>query len=747
MPVKKDIILTWLKRIQNSELSVSQFFSQYTVPFSRSQYFVYKKKLAESGIDGLVDQRINGGNRKINRSEEAFLQGYVAGGGSIIPEDIQKLLKNQFNCEVTLTTIKRKLGKIVPNQPLAKIGRPLSKSAKIMYNPLGGFELLVAIAYYLEWPQRTTDAITHALDELKTEALNQNCQQVDLEGRNRLGQFTSSYNQRLDVRKNRFASVSEKRKHKNWTSLKLIQALDHTISKKSLAVLSLPIVTGNGRVRTVNLAQGQSLGHFCGFNYKQETLSRFLSELKYLGVSSFLLSELPKFWRKCWGSEFNKHSGPLLCYYIDGNTKALWSSERVKQNKVTMLGRVMGCLEQVFVHDGLGNPIYFETYSGHAPVGEYVLSLFEKIETTILEVPSSNTHVLRVLIMDSANNSVKTIRAFAAQDKYHFITPLDSNQFKEQRERRRSYPVRYSSGDAMLRDTEIELEDSAETGYLISVRAVLIDWDNGKRTVLITNIPNQKVDAHEIVSSYFRRWPAEELQFREQKATVSLNRVAGYGKKEVENKRVKEALNKLEIKKNFFTNKLAKPLEKINHHNEKIAKLIPKERRLRAKTTITDGKRVVPNEIRTQFEKCRQKIRHHELAIKAIETTYSKDLATLRKTSKEWLRLQGKETVFEADVELDQILTYYRASLVHICAYFIKHFLGGESISMVMFFHRVVQLEARIIDTNNERNVVLQNNQQDPVMMASLASALEKLNLLAIRGNNKKIYRFQIDQS
>ena len=65
--------------------------------------------------------------------------------------------------------------------------------------------------------------------------------------------------------------------------------------------------------------------------------------------------------------------------------KALWSKKRVKQNKVTMLGRVMGCMEQVFVHDSYGRPVYFETYSGHAPVGEYVLSLFEKIEQSLQE--------------------------------------------------------------------------------------------------------------------------------------------------------------------------------------------------------------------------------------------------------------------------------------------------------------------------------------------------------------------------
>ncbi len=99
----------------------------------------------------------------------------------------------------------------------------------------------------------------------------------------------------------------------------------------------------------------------------------------------------------------------------------------------------------------------------------------------------------RALIVDSVNNSVKTIRAFAAQEKYYFITPLDNNQFKPRKERSRSYPIRYNYGKALLRDTEIELEDSTEKGYLISVRAVKIDWDNGKCIVLITNISKKKV--------------------------------------------------------------------------------------------------------------------------------------------------------------------------------------------------------------------------------------------------------------
>ena len=38
-------ILLWLKKIGNSELSLPNFYKKYDVPFSRSQYFLYKNKL------------------------------------------------------------------------------------------------------------------------------------------------------------------------------------------------------------------------------------------------------------------------------------------------------------------------------------------------------------------------------------------------------------------------------------------------------------------------------------------------------------------------------------------------------------------------------------------------------------------------------------------------------------------------------------------------------------------------------
>jgi hypothetical protein len=95
-----------------------------------------------------------------------------------------------------------------------------------------------------------------------------------------------------------------------------------TLFRKNLALLSLPVVTANGSVRDVNLALGQALGNLCGYNYKQATIIKFMSELKYLGVAENLLRDLPVFWKQCWGKD-QSVGAKIACYYVDGNSKAV----------------------------------------------------------------------------------------------------------------------------------------------------------------------------------------------------------------------------------------------------------------------------------------------------------------------------------------------------------------------------------------------------------------------------------------
>jgi hypothetical protein len=52
--------------------------------------------------------------------------------------------------------------------------------------------------------------------------------------------------------------------------------------------------------------------------------------------------------------------------------------------------------------------------------------------------------------------------------------------------------------------------------------------------------------------------------------------------------------------------------------------------------------------------------------IKSIESEWGKDLHRLRRYEREWLRLQGKDYVYRIDVELDQIMTYFRVLSVSL---------------------------------------------------------------------------------
>jgi hypothetical protein len=263
-------------------------------------------------------------------------------------------------------------------------------------------------------------------------------------------------------------------------------------------------------------------------------------------------------------------------------------------------------------------------------------------------------------------------------------------------------------------------------------------------TVLLTNLPLKIVDASDVVWSYFRRWPAQELQFRYKKAVVSLNRVAGYGRKAIENPRALESQKKAATRIEELSRQLEKPSEQISIHENKIADLIPQERKIRAQGTIRNGKRILAQQLQQQLDGYSKKINYHKRAIKKIEKGHGDKFKLLRKHQKEWLRLQGKEKVYEIDVELDQIVTFHRVSLANLLSYFIKHFLDGACISMVMLLHRIIHLQATIEESNEARKVKLKRNDKDPEMMRKLSFALEKLNRLRIQGPRGKYMEFSL---
>jgi len=738
--VKPSEIASIVEKISNSGMSVDEYLRKHSVPFSRPQYFRYKARLTAEGLDGLRDGRSKGNHRKLTPDAEGYLRGVHQTNPRLSLQEICESLESTLGIEVDRSTVSRFLTGVGE-----QIEWPRPQEPERMFTSCGGFEIIGALALHLGWAQHTAQVILQERERFRrTAAYRKERVTRDRKGRNALGQFTGAYNRREEIRLKRFASVEEKREDKNYSRMALFQAGEFILERKCLGILALPLITLNGSTRSANGPLGNALEHFCGYNYQHDTLDKFLRELKYLGMSDLLLRDQVSFWQVHWHKLEESPSGlPFLCYYVDGNTKPLWSEKRVKQNKVTMLGRVMGCLEQVFVHDAFGHPVYLETYAGKAPVGEHILEMFEKIEDA-LEGPGPPLRVARVIVMDAASNGVTTLRAFAEQDRYHYITSLDDNQWNPRKVREEGRAKRYYYGDATLRDCLIELEDSQEKGYLVVVRAVRIDWDYGKRTVLITSLPKEAVGASMVVKAYFDRWPNEELQFRSMKSFACLNRVAGYGKMRLPDEKVQQTQKELQARITALRQRLRVPLKAIADQEESLAACIEKERRIHSQGRVADGKRVVDEEMQFILKSLSSEMAQCRRQIKSIESEWGKDLHRLRRYEKEWLRLQGKDYVYRIDVELDQIMAYFRIALVNLSSWFLGQCYERRSMSLARFLHNVLLMPAQIELTKDARHIRLERNPKDPECMDRLQPALQRLNDMNISHLDGKRIEFSM---
>jgi transposase len=731
-------IALWVKKVAKSGQSVTDYFRTHKVPFSRMQFYRYKARLGAEGISGLNDGRSQGNYRKLTPEAEGFLRGAHMQNPALSLTAMRQLLQEELGIDVGLPTVsgffKRAGEAIVWPRP----SEPERRTTQA-----GGFEIVASLALLLGWAEHTGEIIRHAVSDFQSTAAYQR-QRVSKDRKGRQdGRFTSAYNLRSDVRKQRFASVEEKRERKNYSRMVLFQVSPAIIGRKCLGILALPLTALNGGIRSANSALGNTLEHFCGFNYQHHTLDKFLRDLKYLGLAEHLLRAQVGYWQKIWRELGEKSELPFLCYYVDGNTKTLWSQKRVKKNKVTMLGRVMGCLEQVFVHDAFGHPVYLETYAGRGEMGAYVLKLMEKIEDS-LEGPGPTLTVTWVIVMDAGSNGVATLRAFAEQEQYHYITALDDNQWNPNKVRVLGRAKRYEYDKATLRDCQIELEDSRRKGYLIVVRAVRIDWDYGKTTVLITSLPQETVGPSLVVKAYFSRWPHEEQQFRAMKSFACLHRVAGYGKKKLPDEKAREKQKKFKEQIKKVKQKLAAPLEAIAGLEEQLVRALDKQRQIHSRCAIVKGRRIVNKANQVKLESLAREIAQCRKQIRSVETECSQDLKRLRKSEKQWLGLQGKDFLYKIDVELDQIMTFFRISLVNLCCWFLLECMGKTLMSLSKLLHTILMLPAEVELTNEVRRVKLRRNLKDKGTMAKLEPALQKLNALGIKHPDRRRIEFSL---
>lgn len=728
--------LELLNSVEKSKLPVKEYFATYHTPIGLRQYFRLKKRYQQNGKDGLFDQRHNGNASKISIEQVQMVHGIFADNRHLTSAELQDVLQSQWG--IKLDT--KRIDQLRRQFDLTRIKRSISTQEIAQF---AGIEIFSALAHYIGIMDHWNITIQQRLQQVE----NNNCRPADhIEARHRNGTFSASYNRLSDVRHLKFASISDKVKNKDFSRLSLYKRRASNFSRKNLALLLLPLVTNNGACRSLDKPLGNALQYACGYNYKNATIDKYLRELKYLQVAEDLINCNARFWSQFW-KQYDSTDHKLACYYIDGNVKPLWSSKRCRKGKVSMLGRVMGCLEQVLIHDCFGRPIYFRTFSGNGDLQKNALHSMEQLDELLNEGQKARCkkpYCTRALIIDSAGNAVQTLRAFSKSD-YHYISILDTNQIHTRKFKHLCPPERYRHGEAFLTDCFIELIDSKEPGYIYESRAVQVLWDNGRKSCLVTSIPKGIFDASSVVKAYFDRWPFCEKQYAMMKAATCFYQVVGYGKKVVSDENMLNKIKKLQADLQHLQHELDIPLSQISAKEQKLQALFEKERQLKEKSKIKEGIRIQSPQNQKALQTKQREIRKTQREINKIEEPFKKQFNSLRQKSKEFARIQGKRQVYHVDVELDQLLTSFRLTLANLMAFLAKIILDDSSIEMNTLIQSILFLSGTINHLPGRRKVYINRNKKDPKFMAKLEKALTRVNKLNIRHYSGRIYEFELN--
>jgi hypothetical protein len=734
-------ILELFGNVEMSDLSVKKYFATYQTPVSLAHYFRLKKHYKQFGVDALTDRRQAGNARKLDLQQEELVRGILTYTRHLTSKSLQHELRNTWEIELGQSRIDQLRRKY----QLTRIPQKIARQETV---PFAGIEIFSALVHHVGILEQWGETIRQRLEYVKQSELYQAGNHRtggDHISARRRGKFCARYNRLSTVRQKKFASIADKVKEKDFSRLSLYRTQDASLNRRNLAVLLLPLVTNNGASRSVDKPLGNALKQACGYNYKNATIDKYLRELKYLQMSSELINCNARFWSGFW-TQYDRCDHKMACYYIDGNVKPLWSSKRCRKGKVSMLGRVMGCLEQVVIHDGYGHPLYVQTFSGHADLQKHALQSMEQLAELLPEGRTNDTkptRCTRALIMDGGGNAVGTLRAFSQSD-YHYITILDTNQMKERKFKHLSARERYRYGEAELRDCVIELIDSKEPTYIYESRAVRIYWDHGSESCLVSSIPKSLFDASEVVKAYFDRWPYCEKQYAMMKAATCFYQIVGYGKKQEDDKNMLARIKKIETHLEQLHQELKTPLFQIAAKEQTLLTFVEEERQLKETSSIQDGKRIQSQRNQKALERCQRRIRKIQREMKKIEEPFKERFKILRQKSKEFARIQNKERIYRVDVELDQLLTSFRLTLANILAFLARVILDNMHIEMNTLIQSILFLSGTLEQSPDLRKVYINANTKDPKFMAELSKGLKKLNELKISHPGGAMYEFEL---
>ena len=272
---------------------------------------------------------------------------------------------------------------------------------------------------------------------------------------------------------------------------------------------------------------------------------------------------------------------------------------------------------------------------------------------------------------------------------------------------------------------------------------MIVNWDNNRKAVIVTDVPRELLGESEIVKKYFDRWPMQEKIFRDEKSGVNIHRIVGYGKKiesydkmDERHRKICETITNLKLK-------LKIPLMEIDAIEAKLTDLYQTERPLREKSIIVKGKRILSEADAVNLQECESKINKCIRQINKIKKEYKDDFNKFKKSLNEEKRIRGKDKVYRIDTELDQIMTCFKMSFVNLCSFFLNECFDGEKFELLTLMESIFELNGSASVSNDRKIIDLEMNQKEPILMDKLYKGLQILNMMPVYDLDGRVIEFK----
>lgn len=224
-------ILKLFKIVEESGLSIKKYFESHDTPICIKQYSRLKKRYAQQGVAGLVDQRHAGNARKIKLEEIKLVHGTLAYNRNLTSQALQAELQNQWGVSVG----QRRIEQIRQEFNLTRIKSKTIKQETLQF---AGIEIFSALAHHVGILAHWNTTIQQRLQEVtKMQSQKANRGADHIRARHRDGTFSPRYNRLASVCRTKFASITDKVKNKDFSRLSLSQIKADNLTRKNLAVL------------------------------------------------------------------------------------------------------------------------------------------------------------------------------------------------------------------------------------------------------------------------------------------------------------------------------------------------------------------------------------------------------------------------------------------------------------------------------------------------------------------------------